>query len=298
MTEVASLSVITPSYMYERFLTTCLRSVRDQHRESGAWEVQHVVVDDGSTDGSWDVIRRELPPADIVVQENRGLSRTLNRALDMATGDVVCWLNADDFHLPWTYAVVERAFREHPEAALVVGDTVFVDDLSRMTRLAPQPPFDARVQQAGYNMLHVPSAFWRRSALPHGWQFDPGMLLYMDMDLWFALTAGGGPVVSLDAPLSAFRRHPQQVSASVRDTDEAEVATLAERYSLSSLRPHPRAAHVRHAALKVRSGAALRELRARRLAGTLIDWTRGASIPDGLRPARVRTDLRPGRARS
>ena len=294
----ASLSVVTPSYQYARFLPTCLRSVHDQ---SSPWPVQHVVVDDGSTDSSWDVIQRlHARPEDTARNaQNQGLSRTLTSALRRATGDVVSWLNADDFHLPWAYREVARAFDRHPDATIVYGDTVFVDDDSRLLRLVPQPAFDRRVMEGGFNMFHVPSVFFRRDAVPSGWTFDDAMHLFMDLDLWLALTGEGAVVVKTDTVLSAFRRHPGQVSASVRDTDAGELRSLGQRHRIAGLASRgdgrwSQAAHARHAVAKVRDGSAWRQLRARRARGANVDWTAGAALPPVL-VAGVRPRLRVSR---
>jgi glycosyltransferase involved in cell wall biosynthesis len=285
----SSLSVITPSFEYGRFLRTCLRSV---HSQTSAWDLQHVVVDDASTDDSWDVLQQEHPKLDDVHRhrQNLGLSPTLTEAFRLPSGDVVCWINADDFHLPWAYAEVLRAFRANPEATVVFGDTVFVDDESRVLRLVPQPRFDRRVMEGGFNMFHVPSVFFRRSAVPTDFSFDASMKLYMDLDLWLTVTSGPAVVVKTDTVLSAFRRHPGQVSAVRRPSEAGEVRTLSARHHLRALGKRQRggwtrSAHGRHAVGKLLDGAVLREMRVRPVRGHDVDWTAGASIPEVLRPA-------------
>lgn len=286
---IERLSVLTPSYNYERFLTSCVRSVRRQ--EGATVPVQHVVIDDGSSDDSWSVLQREHPdPAlDTRRQDNAGLSTTLNRALGLADGNWLNWLNSDDLHLPWTVATVEETLRRVPDADLVVGDTVFVDDSSDFVRLVSRPGFDPRVMRGGYNPFLVPSVFWRRSLQPD-WTFDESMKLFMDMDLWFALTSRPCTVVKVDAPLSAFRQHPGQVSASERPTDVEEVRAIGRRYDVPGLasattwRATP-ASRARHAVARLLGGSALRELLVRGTAGSPMDWTTGPSAVESLRPA-------------
>lgn len=282
-----ALSVLTPSYNYEPYLGTCVRSVRSQGEP-----VQHVVVDDGSSDGSWDLLMREHanPLADCARHANRGLSGTLNAALAMAGGSWLSWLNSDDFELPWTLSTVRRVLDQVPDADVVVGDTVLVDERSRLIRLVSRGPFDPRVLSGGFNPFFVPSVFWRRSRRPQ-WVFDESMKLLMDMDLWLAVTAGGATVVKVDVPLSAFRNHPQQISASRRPGDVEEMRTLGERYGIARLATAKNAdatpgARYRHASSRLSSGAATREWRARHLRGANADWT--GDEPFGL------GDLAPG----
>lgn len=276
MTGPHELSVLTPSYNYARYLPSCLRSVR---RHSGTIPVQHVVVDDGSTDSSWSVIQREHaePARDCLRHDNTGLAATLNDAMALARGDWLSWLNSDDYHLPWTVALLEQTLRRVPDADLVVGDTVFVDDESRFLRLVSRPRFDPRIMRGGYNPFLVPSVFWRRSLRPE-WRFDESMQLFMDLDLWFALTSGPCTVVKVDAPLSAFRRHDTQVSASSRTTDVDELRLLGRRYGVPRLvsaasDAATRRSRLRHATYRLLGGSAVRELRARRLRGSPMDWT-------------------------
>lgn len=284
------VSVITPSYNYARYLEACMRSVQQQGDD-----VQHVIVDDGSADDSWEVIRRlhPNPDADCVRQDNQGLSATLNRALGMATGKWVLWLNADDFLLPRTFEIFALAERRHPDASLVFGDTLFVNDDSRVVRLVAQPRFDRSLFEGGYNAFHVPSVFWRREAHP-GTHLDETMLLLMDLDLWLSLTPPGTVVIKADAPFAAFRRHAEQISHIDRPTDAAEMRAIARRYDLHELvnasTGHPtNRAKRKHALQKLRDGAWGREIATRRYTGQQVDWTSGRGHPLlDLEPTKVR----------
>lgn len=274
--------MLTPSYNYAHFLPECLRSVQEQ-RASGL-DVQHVVVDDGSTDDSWAVITdlHPQPERDCVRQDNRGLSATLNRALSLARGEWVLWLNADDFLLSNTMWLLGEVLQEVPDADLVFGDTLFVDDTSRVVRLVAQPPFDRRLMEGGYNTFHVPSVLWRRSRLTTESPFDESFQLLMDLDLWLDLTRPDCTTVKVDAALSAFRRHAAQVSASDRPSDAVEMRLLATRHGLEGLmnaqtsRPL-RSATARHAWAKVADGSWLRERAVRGHVGQPVG---PASAPD------------------
>jgi hypothetical protein len=258
-----TLSVITPSYNYGQFLPTTVESVA---RAKRAIDLEHVIVDDGSTDDSWRCLTQLAASHNLVIarQANRGLSATLNAAMDLAHGDWLVWLNADDLHLPWTYELFQRAVSVHPDADLVFGDTLFVDERGRVIRLVAQPQFDSRVLRGGYNMFHNCSVIWRRRLLPAGWRFDENMALFMDLDLWLTATRRAASIVKVDAPMSAFRRHPGQISASPRSSDLTEMHELADRHNLSALRRlgRPRStlpSRLRHAVVKRLDGGADRQ---------------------------------------
>lgn len=276
-----TISIITPSFNYERFIVDCLDSVRLQVADEVA--VQHVVIDDGSCDRSWEVIcaQHEGASTDRVRQDNVGLAATLNRALEQVTGEWVLWLNADDFLLPQTLELFARAISEVPDAKLIFGDTLFVDDAARVVRLVAQPSFKRALFEGGYNSFHVPSVLWSRELLGEG-RLDESMKLLMDLDLWLRLTPPGTVVAKIDAPLAAFRRHTGQTSASSRPSDAQEMRSLARRHGMqgllaaSSSAPLP-SARVRHGLLKLQEGAWLRELHVMSHRGERVDWMRGGA---------------------
>lgn len=266
-----TLSVITPSYNYGHFLPSTVESVARAKRHV---DLEHVIVDDGSTDDSWRRLTQLAASHDLVIarQENRGLSATLNAAMDLARGDWLVWLNADDLHLPWTYDLFQRAITVHPEADLVFGDTLFVDERGRIIRLVAQPQFDSRVLRGGYNMFHNCSVIWRRRLLPAGWRFDETMALFMDLDLWLTAMRRTASIVKIDAPMSAFRRHPGQISASPRASDLIEMHELADRHDLPALRRLGQArstlpSRLRHAMMKRLDGGTRRQHAWRRYRG-------------------------------
>lgn len=269
------VSVLTPSYNYARFLPACLESVRKQDAEG---QVQHVVVDDGSTDGSWKLLQQVRPDDPVCVrQDNRGLSATLNRALGLADGEWVLWLNSDDFLLPTAVSLLELALARTPDADVVFADAVEVDEDGRLLRLVTQPSFHRRLLRWGYNPFLVPSVFFRRSKAPTG-GFDESMQLLMDLDMWTDLTAPPATVVKIDAPTAAVRRHAGQVSARERPSDAAEMRSIAERHGLPALREATSSrpllrGKVLHGALKVADRGRMRERSMRSRRGTPVDWT-------------------------
>jgi alpha-1,3-rhamnosyltransferase len=270
------VSILTPSYNYEEYVGSCLRSV---NRQRNAHALQHIVIDDGSTDCSWEIVRELHPEAarDALVRPNRGLSATLNEALGRAQGQWVNWLNSDDLHLPWTLEVVEHVLQRVPDADLIVGDTVLVDSDTRYLRLVSRSGFDRAVLMGGFNPFFVSSTFWRR-AHAEGWAFDETLQLLMDMDLWLNVTTAPCTVVKVDIPLSLFRSHNRQISARTRPSDSAEMRALGARHGIPALARSRTArsdarSRIRHAASRVVSGAAARELRLRGLRGRPVDWT-------------------------
>src|SRR3954447_11195594 len=112
------LSVLTPSYNYDRYMADALASVGEQGRHD---EVEHVVVDDGSSDGSVELLRTSSYPIRWSTKVNGGLSDTLNSCLSLASGEWAGWLNADDYYLPGALDAVLNAIAMNEGADFIFG---------------------------------------------------------------------------------------------------------------------------------------------------------------------------------
>ncbi len=114
-------SIITPSFRNSEWLKLCVASVADQ-----GLPVQHIVQDCGSDDGTLEWLTRDRR-VEAIVEKDQGMYDAINRGLRRATGDVLAYLNCDEQYLPGALAAVGACFEKHPEAEVVLGDTVVVD---------------------------------------------------------------------------------------------------------------------------------------------------------------------------
>ena len=118
-----SITIVTAALNSERTIAETLRSVREQ---AYAGELEHVVVDGGSTDGTLEIVR--AAGLRFVSEPDRGLTDALNKGIAMARGEIVGSLNSDDTYLPGALARVGEAFAAHPEVEWVTGRCPIVDD--------------------------------------------------------------------------------------------------------------------------------------------------------------------------
>jgi alpha-1,3-rhamnosyltransferase len=121
------VSVVIPSYNHRRYVAQAIESVLAQ-----SWpEVDLIVIDDGSTDGSPELIRSLLAERGgfrFVVRENRGLLATLNEGLALARGELFCELASDDYLPPDSIGTRARFLLTHPECVAVFADGCLVED--------------------------------------------------------------------------------------------------------------------------------------------------------------------------
>ena len=125
-----SFTIVTPCLNGAATLSSTLESVRDQ---GYGGEVEHVVVDGGSTDGTLDILA-SAPDVRYVSEPDRGLSDAVNKGIRMARNDVVGWLNADDVYLPGALGRVGKALAERPDALWATGPCLIIDADGREIR--------------------------------------------------------------------------------------------------------------------------------------------------------------------
>jgi glycosyltransferase involved in cell wall biosynthesis len=264
------LSVLTPSFQYGRFLGDALASVLEQN----GLEVEHIVQDGGSTDGTLEVLRSAPSRVRWVSEPDGGQSDALNRALARASGEWVAWLNADEFYLPGGLHRLLDAARA-TGADVVYGDCVFVDEYGRVLRLLPQHPFSRRILEQFGPFIASCATIFRREVLGEA-PWDPTVERIMDWDLYLRLAAAGARFHWVPYPVGAFRVHASRITARPAEEFEDSYRGVAARWHLRRTRASLEVGRVLHGLAKLLAGSYARQFRARRLRGRDLRWFRSA----------------------
>ena len=199
------VSIVTPSFNQARYLESTIRSVLDQDYPN----LEYIIVDGGSSDGSVEIIRRYSDRlAWWVSEKDHGQTDAINKGFEHARGKFLAWLNSDDTYE--TNAVTEAVafLQEQPELGLVYGDANFIDENGSIIGRFPAAQTDYRRLRRGY--VHVPqqSAFWRADLWRKVAPLDPSFFFAMDYDLWVRLAALA-PVRYVPRRWASFRLHTQ-----------------------------------------------------------------------------------------
>ena len=267
-----SLSVVTPSYNSAEFIEDALLSVSRQQHVSP----EHIVIDGASTDRTMDVVRRH-PAVQWVSEPDRGQSDAINKGFLRATGDLVGWLNADDYYLPGGLEAIASAAQQHPEADVIYGDCVFVDQGGHIVRSKVEHEFDPSVLL--YFGCYIPSTstFFRRRIIESGLLLDGDYRVCMDFEYFARLAHAGLRFHYVPRFVAAFRWHGNNISLT-QTARRAEERSLVQRrygkrpypdYILHALAPVQRA---RRLLRKARSGNLERELRIGQMLGHHTNW--------------------------
>lgn len=234
------ISIVTPNYNYGKYLRKAIASVKSQV-EGGkvSFEVEHIVIDGGSSDGTPDMLREhEAASSGIVGYEFRWISEpdkgqtdAINKGLRMATGDVVCWLNADEYYLPGALGKVALAFDQYPKADFIYGEPLFVDAQDKPIRVKRDHPFSKFVLL--YHDCHIASccSFWRRKILEAGHYLDDSYKVTMDYEYWCRLVRLGFTFQFIPNVIGAFTWHEKNVSVVYDERRKEELLKVKLLYT-------------------------------------------------------------------
>ena len=217
------VSVVTVNLNGNRYLTETLDSVLAQdHRD-----LEAIVVDGGSTDGSLETIRAFASRDSRVTwrsEPDLGIADAMNKGVAMAGGELAAFLHSDDFYPERdVLSAVVEAVAGRPETIWLTGGMLQVDSHGRELRRFAVRNYSYRWLQRS-NILFHPATFVRTRVLRVN-RFDPELQLAMDYDLWLRLGAMADPLL-LSRPLAAFRVHSGSISSC------GASAALAEEYAV------------------------------------------------------------------
>jgi len=230
------ISIVTPSYNQASFLEATLRSVIDQRYPN----LEYIVMDDGSTDGSVEIIRRhESSLAHWQTAANRGQYKVIIDGLGRSTGEVMGWLNSDDMHTPWTLRMVGEIFARFPEVEWISSlFPLYWDVEGRLTHCVPIDGFSKRGFRAGEHLprdgrfslgfIQQESTFWRRSLWERSGGLDPAGRKAGDFDLW-ARFYQHAELYGVAIPLAGFRFQPNQFTKVSADAYMADAEQVLAR---------------------------------------------------------------------
>jgi glycosyltransferase involved in cell wall biosynthesis len=178
------ISVITPVYNGESTIHSCIESVITQNYPNK----EHIIVDGGSSDKTVTVIKAfNQPLIKWISEKDKGLYDAFNKGIMMATGDVICFLCADDmYYHEFVLKNVLKTFSEHPEVDMVYGDIIYVDrnNLSKINRYWKSSPFKPGLFKTGWLPPNTALFIKRNIFLTHG-LFNIGYKMSADFEMQY-----------------------------------------------------------------------------------------------------------------
>ena len=198
------VSIVTPSFNQASFLEQTIRSVLDQDYPS----LEYIVVDGASNDRSVDIIKKYSDRlAWWVSEKDNGQGEAINKGISHATGDIIGWINSDDYYLPNAISSAVKIFEHNPDVALVYGDMLAVDQNGETTNMLRYNQYSLE-DLLCFQIIGQPAVFFRREVYEKVGGLDTTYHFMLDHHLWIRI-AGQGKILHVPLIWSAARYHPQ-----------------------------------------------------------------------------------------
>ena len=225
---MTTFAIVIPNLNQSHFLSTALESLRYQ---TAAFNL--AVMDGGSTDCFHSVVKRY---SDIITflrsGRDRGQTAAIKAGKESVTGDIVAWLNADDYYFPETLHKVTKCFQTNPDVDVVYGDAIHVSPEGLFLSYFPAIQEFDRKDLTRNCFICQPACFVRRDAYERAGGLDQTLHYTMDWDLWCRLSNSGAKFFYLQDVLAAVRYYPGTKTLSGDLRRYKEIWTIEKKYGL------------------------------------------------------------------
>jgi glycosyltransferase involved in cell wall biosynthesis len=222
------ITVITPSFRQAQFIEQTIRSVL----LSGYPDLEYFVLDGGSTDGTREIIEKYSPwLAGWRCEKDAGQSAAINEGWTKATGDVLSWINSDDWYHPGALVAAGRRFAADPAVMWVSGavDDVDVEGVFHKRHPAAATPLACALGRKDYGYFQ-PGMFWRRALVEKVGSLDVKLNCAFDQDFWLRSLLAGYVLTPLPEPVACFRVHGASKTGGLSPKVIAEDWAMFARY--------------------------------------------------------------------
>lgn len=223
------VSIVTPSYNHARFLEETIRSVLLQ----GYPNLEYLVIDGGSTDGTIDVIRKYEKWITYWVSEpDNGQSDAINKGWWLASGQILAWINSDDMYSPGAIMAAVEALSQHPEAGMVYGDIQYIDKMSKpieVRRSSSRSNFHGLVMY-GPRLIPQPTTFINRNIIDRVGFLDPELNANMDYDFFIRISKITN-IIHTPKTIAKVRVYKETKSLRGREANWDERINVLRRYN-------------------------------------------------------------------
>lgn len=226
-----SISVVTSCYNGEKYIEDTIRSVINQQYQN----LQYILIDGASTDNTMAIVEKYKNDIDIIISEpDNGQYHGIMKGLQLANGDIMAWLNADDFYYPWTFSLVNRIFQKFPDVHWIIGLPTYSNNFSDCIKVcSTTPSYPRRYIKKGFfkyplaGYLQQESMFWRKSLWEEAGGLNLNLPYVADYELWTRF-AKITELVALTVPLASFRQRPGEQRSNINSYYENEADQVAK----------------------------------------------------------------------
>lgn len=220
MCNKTKVSIITVVHNGEKYIEKAIKSIISQNYT----HIEYIIIDGDSTDSTMDIINKYKNDIHIVVSEkDKGMYDALNKGFSLATGDVLCWLNSDDYLFPNAINTVVDVFNTFPQVEWLTGRKVIINKHDQIIKIGCFKSFVKKYIHSGYyrgdaiGFITQEATFWKKGLYEKAGSFvDSNYKLASDFELWTRFS-NYTELYSINTLLGAFRLHGDQLSRNKAD---------------------------------------------------------------------------------
>ncbi len=218
------ISIVTPTLNQAQFIQKTIKSVAEQRYPN----FEHIIIDGVSTDGTLEILKN-YPHLKWISEKDNGQSNAINKGFRMATGDIVAWINSDDFYDSGVFKTVSDHFTRNSNSNFVYGDITYIDAQNNIIEKhhGANLTYDNLVRCS--DIIRQPSCFWKKSVLEKVGLLNEHLHLVMDYDFFLRI----GKQYTFDyveKNLSFFRCYPEGKTGKFRKKQLIELIKVLYRH--------------------------------------------------------------------
>lgn len=223
VTVLPKITVVTPSYNQAQFLEQTILSVIGQQYPN----LEYIIMDGGSTDGSIDIIKKyQQHFAHWQSEKDNGQGAAINAGFARATGDILCWINSDDMYLPGTLLKIGLIFSKINKPTIVFGNCLHFHQLNPKTRGSDVVRGHELLDLELVDYIIQPSSFWNRSTWDKVGAINEKYNFVFDWDWFIRSQKAGVQFIPIQEYLSLYRIHEAHKSGSGSNRRTLELSDI------------------------------------------------------------------------
>ncbi len=233
MTKQLLISIITPSYNQGKFIEDTILSVKNQDYPN----FEHIITDAGSTDETLSVIKKYEGTYNMrwISEPDNGPVDGLNKGFNMAKGDILAWINTDDYYEPNVFDNINRIFVANNDIDFLIGDAYFVKgDIKKILNKHRKKQVSLNELIKFGNFIDQSATFFTTRLFKKAGPLDIKLKYVFDYELWLRFFKLNPKYIYLNKPLANFKPHEGAISFDNREEVMKEMYKVGQEYSLDN----------------------------------------------------------------
>ncbi len=227
-TKTPKISIITPSYNQGSFIERTISSVCEQSYPY--WE--HIIIDGGSTDNTVEILQK-YPHLKWISEPDRGQVHAINKGISISTGDIIAYINSDDYILPGAFDAVVNFFNSNSAIDYLYGDSLLVDKNGQILHTCKSIRYNWGIMAHGRSLINQPASYFTRLVLEAVGGFNESYDFCMDQEHWVHAAIKKIKFGNIPFLLAAARMQPNSKSSTIREKLNFEHKHILKHYCQS-----------------------------------------------------------------